>query len=136
MEIYNEFEVSIKTHYYLRLLAGGITDEIMTLFRKRFIWRVILRSVCADCDLFSMKVFLWRYIKAEVYDDTPRVVTYKILIYNISKAGVDTMNPILSGYFCKRLPNQGELTMFYIIFNVAVLAPFVIYNVLKPINDN
>ncbi|XP_039970002.1 piggyBac transposable element-derived protein 4-like [Bactrocera tryoni] len=55
-----------------------------------------------------------------------------ILDYNKFKAGVDTMDQMLTGYSCKRSTNRWPLAMFYNMVDIAGLASFIIYDELNP----
>ncbi|XP_050340237.1 piggyBac transposable element-derived protein 4-like [Bactrocera neohumeralis] len=56
----------------------------------------------------------------------------QILDYNKFKAGVDTMDQMLTGYSCKRSTNRWPLAMFYNMLDIAGLASFIIYDELNP----
>ncbi|XP_039953236.1 piggyBac transposable element-derived protein 4-like [Bactrocera tryoni] len=56
----------------------------------------------------------------------------QILDYNKFKAGVDTMDQMLTGYSCKRSTNRWPLAMFYNMLDIADLASFIIYDELNP----
>ncbi|XP_054083377.1 piggyBac transposable element-derived protein 4-like [Zeugodacus cucurbitae] len=56
----------------------------------------------------------------------------QILDYNKFKAGVDTMDQMLTGYACKCSTNRWPLAMFYNMLDIAGLASFIIYDELNP----
>lgn len=66
------------------------------------------------------------HYKSEV-DGANKKKPFQILDYNDNKAGVDTMDQMLSGYSCKRGTKRWPLAMFYNILDVAGLASFIVH---------
>lgn len=71
------------------------------------------------------------HYKREI-DQSAKQKPTQILDYNRYKAGVDTMDQMVSGYSCKRSTNRWPLAMFYNMLDIAGLASFIIHDALQP----
>lgn len=91
---------------------------------------VTILPYVAKVDKYVLLLSTEHYTRATTTTDKCKLTA--ILDYNVNKAGVDTMDQMLSGYSCKRSTNRWPLSMFYNMLDISCLASYIIHKEFKP----